>query len=213
MRLRATLPRTDSPSGLDRSDRFALWLLLALAALVGVAITWSAVLGVLSSFDDTTTVGLSATSPVPASAATGPATIVSGAFDHAIVVVAGIDVWSRIALAASSLVSSLSSVAVAVTVVVLCRAILAGRPFVRSVTWLLTTASLALIGGSLIGAGLNTVATFSIASALNPEPWDTVFPLANQYDFSPLLIGVVLGAVAVAFHMGQKMQRDTDGLV
>lgn len=213
MRFRSTVPRTPSPSGLDRADVFALWFFTVVTGFVGVMVLWSAVPAIISLFGDELTITLASSFPVPAGAATGPAQIVSGTFDSAELVVTGIDVGPRIALAGSFAVSALSSFAVAATIVVLCRAILTGRPFVRSVTWLLSTASIALIAGSLIGFGLDTFAMFSIVAALNPDPMEAVFPFTGAWDFAPLLIGLVLGAVATAFHIGQKMQRDTEGLV
>jgi hypothetical protein len=213
MKFRNTVPRTPSPSGLDRADVFALWFFTVVTAFVGVMVLWSAVPAIAALFGDAIPVSLSASATVPPDAATGSAHIVSGTFDRADLLVTGIGIGPRIALAASVAVSALSSFAVAATIVALCRAILVGRPFVRSVTWLLSTASVVLIGGSLVGLGLDTFAMFSIAAALNPDPMGTVFPFTSEYDFAPLLIGLVLGAVATAFHLGQKMQRDTDGLV
>jgi hypothetical protein len=198
---------------LDRSDVFVLWLFAALAALAGLAELVNAAPSIASLFDDALPVALSTAATVPPDAATGPATIVSGEFDRAEVMVSGIDLGPRLALAGSIAATSLMTVVVAAAIVALCRAILAGRPFVRSVTWLLATASITLIAGSLIGAALHTIATFSIVAALNPDPADAVFPFASEYDLAPLLIGLVLGAVATAFHLGQKMQRDADGLV
>lgn len=213
MRFPTTVRTTTSPSGLDRADVFALWFFTVVTGLVGLMALWSAIPQIISLFGDEITLSVAASAAVPADAATGSASIVSGEFDRAFLVVAGIDLWPRIALAASAAVSALSSFAVAATIVALCRAILVGRPFVRSMTWLLSTASIVLIGGSVVGLALDTFATFSIAAALNSDPMDAVFPFANEYDFAPLLIGLVLGAVATAFHLGQKMQRDTDGLV
>lgn len=213
MKFRPAVRTATSPSGLDRADVFALWFFTVVTGVVGIIALCSAVPQIVSLFGDEIAVSVSASAAIPADAATGSASIVSGQFDSAALVVTGIDLWPRIALAASAAVTALSSFAVAATIVALCRAILVGRPFVRSMTWLLSTASIVLIGGSVIGLGLNTFAMFSIAEALNPDPVEAVFPLASEYDFAPLLIGLVLGAVATAFHLGQKMQRDTEGLV
>ncbi|RUR03525.1 hypothetical protein [Labedella endophytica] len=198
---------------LDRSDVFVLWLFAVLAALVGVAALVTAVTAIGGLFGDAVPVTLSTVMPVPADAATGTATIVSGSFDRADVVVSGIDMGARFALAGSIAVSALTTAIVAASIAALCRAVLRGRPFVRSMTWLLATASITLIAGTLIAAGLDTAAMFSIVAALNPDPMDAVFPFMSEYDFGPLLIGLVLSVVATAFQLGQKMQRDTEGLV
>lgn len=209
MRFRTTV-RT---SVLDRSDRFVLWLFAVVALFFGLATLVSAVPAVAALFGDSFSVTLAATAPVPPEAVSGSARLVSGSFDRAEVVVSGIETGPRIALAASIAVTALSTAVVAATIAALCRAVLVGRPFVRSVVWLMATASLALIAGTLIGAGLDTVAMFSIVAALNPDPSDAVFPFAGEYDVAPLLIGLVLAVVATAFQLGQKMQRDTEGLV
>lgn len=211
--MRLPLPTT-APTGLTRADRFALWFFTVVTALVGVVILVSAVPAIAALFAETIPITLSADAEVPDNAAAaGTAHIVSGVFDRAYLSVSGIDLGPRIALALSIALSTLSSVAVAATVVALCLAILSGRPFVGSVTWLLSTASIVLIAGNLLGALFDTIAMFSIAEALNPDPMDAVFPFASEFDFAPLLIGLVLGAVATAFQLGQKMQRETDGLV
>jgi hypothetical protein len=211
MKLRTTV--SSVPTGLTRADTFALWLFTGMAAFVGVAVAVSAVPAIVELFGEQVPVSLSASMTVPADAATGSASIVSGSFDRADLVVSGIDVWPRVALAASVAMSALSSVAVAATVVALCLGILSGRPFVRSVTWLLATASIVLIAGSLLAALFDMIAMFSIVAALNPDPSDAVFPFRSEFDFTPLLIGLVFGAVATAFQLGQKMQRDAEGLV
>lgn len=204
---------TVRPTILDRSDVFVLWLFAVLAALVGVLSLISVVPAIVELFGDDLPVTLSAAMTVPTDAATGSATILSGTFDRADLVVSGIDVGPRVALAGSMAATAVMTAVVAASIVAMCRAVLLGRPFVRSATWLVATASITLIAGSLIGAGLDTVAMFSIVAALNPDPMDAVFPFMSEYDFGPLLIGLVLAVVATAFQLGQKMQRDTEGLV
>ncbi|RWZ59512.1 hypothetical protein ELQ92_11775 [Labedella populi] len=211
MRFRSTIRET--PTGLTRADTFALWLFTGVTAFFGVAVLVSAIPAIVELFGDEVPFSLSASQNVPPDAASGTARIVSGSFDRAQLLVSGVELWPRIALAVSIALASLCSAAVAATVVALCLGILSGRPFVRSVTWVLTTASLVLIAGSLLGAFFNTMAMFSIVAAINPDPSDTVFPFASEYDFTALLIGLVFGAVATAFQLGQRMQRDTDGLV
>lgn len=211
MRFRSTIRRV--PTGLTRADTFALWLFTGVTAFFGVAILVAAVPAIIELFGEEVPVSLWASQNVTPDAASGTARIVSGEFDRASLSVAGIESWPRIALAVSLALTSLCSAAIAATVVALCLGILSGRPFVRSVTWVLTTASLVLIAGSVLGALFDTMAMFSIVEALNPDPFDTVFPFQSEYDFTALLIGLVFGAVATAFQLGQKMQRDTEGLV
>lgn len=211
MRLRSTI-RT-APSGLGRADTIALWLFTGVTAFFGVAVLVGVVPAIVELFAEDVSLSVSASQPVPVDAATGTARIISGEFDRADLQVTGVDLWPRIALAIALALSSLCTAAIAATIVALCLGILSGRPFVRSVAWVLTTASLVLIAGNLIGAFFNTVAMFSIVAALNPDPVEAVFPFASEYDLTPLLIGLVFGAVATAFQLGQRMQRDTEGLV
>ncbi|MET1043989.1 MAG: hypothetical protein ABWX59_07695 [Microbacteriaceae bacterium] len=209
-----TRTKQDRPVGLRMSERLSLALFATLAAAYGVGAASAAGIGLTSTMlGDEVTVSLSASQEVPASAVTGLATLVEGTFDAATVVVSGLDIGSRALLAGGILVIGLMNLAIAATLVALCLSLVRGRPFARSMTRLLATASSILMLGGLIGAGLTVAGQFAVATQLDPDPVDTVFPLAGSADLTPLIVGLGLAAVAAAFELAERLQRDTDGLV
>lgn len=208
---RTAFGRTGSGrTGLRLSERISLaFLALVVAAsAIGVAVSGAFALA-NALFGDTVRVDLVADMPVSPEAARGPATIVSGTFDSATVVVDGLDFGSRAWLAGGILVTALMYLAVAATIVFVCEGLFRGRPFARPMTWVLATSSVILVGGGLIGTGLTTAAKFTIAAQLNVDPTHSVFPMAGAVDFAPLLVGLGLAVIAAAFELGERLQRET----
>ncbi|WP_167137967.1 hypothetical protein [Diaminobutyricimonas sp. TR449] len=196
------------------SERLSLVLFAVLAGVYGIAATVTAVTAFIEVVGGTeATVTLSTEYPVPPDAAVGTATVLSGNFDSATVVVSALDWLSRAFLGGGILVTALMHLTIAATIVYLCLGLVRGRPFARPMTWLLATTSNVLILGGLIGAGLTIAGQFSIASQLDPDPAETVFPMAGYADLAPLVVGVALAAAAAAFELGERLQRDTEGLV
>lgn len=206
--------RPTSRTQLRRSERLSLLFFALVAALFGIAMAISSVGAIVEMLAGAETpVALSANQAVPLDAATGTAALVRGTFDSANVVISGLDFGSRALLAGGILIRALSYLALATTVVILCVGLYRGRPFTRSVTWVLTMASLTLMAGGILGSALTVAGQFMIASQLNSDPTMSVFPLAGNADLVPLFIGIGLGAVAAAFDIGERLQRDTEGLV
>ncbi len=206
--------RPTSRSALRRSERVSLLFFAVVAAAFGIAIAVSAsgaIAGVVNGAE--THLLLSTAQAVPLDAATGPASLISGTFESANVVISGLNFGSRALIAGGILARTLTYLALALTIVVLCIGLFRGRPFTRSVTWMLTTASLVLMTGGLMGSALTVAGQFAIAAQLNSDPTQSVFPFAGNADLVPVFIGLGLGAVAAAFEIGERLQRDTEGLV
>lgn len=201
-------------SGLRLSERISLALFALIAAAAGIGFGVSAVFGILDAMvGDTVHTVLSAQEAVPAGAATGSATLVSGEFDSATVVISGLDLASRSLLAGGILVTALMYLTLAAAIVFICVNLMRGRPFSRSSTWWLATASLLLIGGGLVGAGLFTFGQLMIAAQLNADPTMSVFPMAGTISLTPVFVGVGIAVIAAVFEFGERLQRETEGLV
>ncbi|MDI2098466.1 hypothetical protein [Ruicaihuangia caeni] len=201
-------------SGLRGSERFSLWLLAAVAATIGALSIVGAATSIVGLFDARgASVPLFTDAPVPDDAATGSATIVSGAFTEAQVVIAGLEPWSLVLLAGGIAVGALIFAALAALFVALCVAVLRGKPFGRSMTWIVATVSVTLIVGGLTSFALTGIGQFWIVDQLNASPGDTIFPTATAGDLTPVFIGIGLAAIGAAFEIGARLQRDTEGLV
>ncbi|SDS09670.1 hypothetical protein [Microterricola viridarii] len=199
---------------LRRSERGSLLFFTVVAAAYGILVAVGSAARIVSVLSaPTVEAQMSAVFAVPASAVTGAATLVSGSFDSAQLVLADVSTTARLLLAGSALALGLAQVLIAGTIVFTSVGLVRGRPFGRRMTWLLATASITLIAGGLLGYALGTAAQFTIAAELNPDPVGSVFPFAGGFDLTIVFVGVVLGVVAAAFEIGERMQRDTEGLI
>ena len=68
-------------------------------------------------------------------------------------------------------------------------------------------------GGGFISQGSGSLATAMAASELNGAGRDGIWPVAGSIDFTFVAFGVVLMLVGLAFEYGERLQRDTEGLV
>ncbi|MFT2817591.1 hypothetical protein [Leifsonia sp. A12D58] len=202
------------PTGLRRSERIALSFLAAVTAVFGILVLVSAITQAISlAFDPHTQMSLSTNAQVPSGAATGTASLVQGTFSTATVTLAGISAAARAFLSGGTLVNGLMLATLAAAFTYLCVGLIRGRPFSRHATWLLATASTTLVLGGVITLGLSSIGQFMVAGELNADPSNTIFPMASTVSLMPIFAGIALGAIAAAFEFGQRLQRDTEGLV
>ena len=98
----------------------------------------------------------------------------------------------------------------------LCVRVLRGRPFARAMTMTFWIAAVALI---VVGSALevmtsalaNTLTLEALGSGPPPEPYTGGG--AVNFPGAYLLVGLGVAAIAVAFHSGARLSRDTEGLV
>ena len=159
------------------------------------------------------------------------ADVVGGGFDHAVVTVAGLDTATRVWLAAGDALQGATNVVIAVVVVVLCTSIIRQDPFRPALTRGINLTATSIIVGGLGWQVCDAVAGGLASSrVLRATGWslDTAeidwtdirqvigLPMEGHewtLDFWPVWVGLVLFAVAAVFRYGQKLQRDSDGLV
>lgn len=118
--------------------------------------------------------------------------------------------------AAAEATLSLAVIIVLVAVLLLSIRLLRGVSFTRNLTRWAGTAGVALI----LGSGLSQLFTWlsrqemlaAAAGVLKPNEW-SVPSSAVEIDLVPLASGAVLLIIALAFGAGERLQRDTEGLV
>ncbi|MDR1077560.1 MAG: hypothetical protein LBL55_02630 [Propionibacteriaceae bacterium] len=160
------------------------------------------------------------------------ATILAGGFNQVMVEAAGIGQSARLAYAASSLLSGLTLVGVAIVVWRLARALRTGDPF-RLSSSALTWAALIVVGGGILASvaadiahglasqDLFQVTGWSVTNALptaeNPTLADFGWPGPTEFaltiPFWPLAAGLVLALLAGVFRYGAQLRRETEGLI
>lgn len=206
-------PATPPPSPLRRGERTFLIAVLTLAFLtaLGQIIAVGFVIGGEFLRDSFIITALTDTAVLPDQAG-GTAVLQAGQYTSATLLVGSLSPGAMAMIVAGQLLEAAVVVVAALAVARFCTAVLTGRPFVRSVTRTVTLlAAVILIGGlvaqSVAGVG-DLIAGFELMGTLD-EP---VYPGA-LFDGTPFVVGISLLAAALAFRLGERMQRDVDGLV
>ena len=162
----------------------------------------------------------------------GPlANVTGGGIDRATLMISHLGIPSRLLLIGAAVAIAAVSVVIALTLSRIAAATLRGAPFVPSVARAITIAAVAIVIGGTLSAVLQQWGEWSAGQdALSVTAWtayhvgDATPSLAElgwpapadftlQIPFIPLLLGLGLGAVAAVFRAGERLQRDTDGLV
>jgi hypothetical protein len=114
------------------------------------------------------------------------------------------------ALIAAAVLTSLLTIGTCVAVGWLCVRVFIGRPFVRS-----ATLGISVVAILVLLAGLGTPMLRGIANteAVEHAGFEGLALLLYEVDFAPLGAAFALIVVAAAFEIGQRLQRETQGLV
>lgn len=184
---------------------------LAIAATEAVFLVRRQLVGLAS--DSPTTVSGMTLQDAPADrVAEASALITSAQYENVAITVESLPAEARGYLMAAAILSSLLVIGICGVVAWLCVRVFVGRPFVRSATWGIGAASILVILAALGTPFLTGLAHAEIVESLNLEA--AGLPLFMlELDLAPLGWGLALAVVAGAFELGQRMQRDTEGLV
>ena len=151
--------------------------------------------------------------PVPSDASGGTAQLVHGSFDTAVVTVSDLSPLPVSLIALESATAILTTLIVSAAVAHLCWKLLRRRPFDRSVSWMIMAIGAILMFGTVIGGGFGGLGHMMAALELNSDVQSGFWALGFSLDITPLVVGLVLFLVSMAFEAGTRMQRDTEGLV
>lgn len=187
---------------------------LAEKTILGVIAGAAAAIGVLELVFLVQRIAAAASGPVTLTgvplAAAQDAGIPGATFDTVTLTVDDLSGGGRAALIGALLVSSLLTVGICAVVAWLCLRVFVGRPFVRSATWGIGVVAILVIAAALGAPALHGVANAEAAAVLDSEALP-VFLVA--IDPAPIGWGFALAVVAGAFELGQRLQRDAEGLV
>lgn len=90
------------------------------------------------------------------------------------------------------------------------------RPFRPSLSWLFGVAACLMIAGSVFGqiaGGAGRAMIVQDLATVDPQVEDVLWSLLVQFDLAPVGWAFALALVAGLFEIGQRLQRDTEGLV
>lgn len=143
--------------------------------------------------------------------AAGIPRILNGTFTTATVGIADLGAAPRVLVALGAGFAALTQVAIALAIAYLCWRLYKGNPFVASVTRAVWLAAASLAIGSLLSQALLGFASWTAIDDLRLDA--AAFPLELSIDLVPILAGLALLLIASAFELGERLQRDTEGLV
>ena len=204
------------PGAVAATSRAIVWGIFGIAVVVLGGTLVLSVLGIASTISSgAISVTLSTEQLLPAEADQGPAVLLSGSYDTASVVVAGLDGGAFTVALIAKILLSITQIAIAASVALLCWSLVKARPFRRSLSLTVTLAGATVLLGGILSAGLTVLSSFMIADQLNaPDAGlDGFWPVLAGVDPTFIAIGITLLLAGLAFEYGDKLQRDTDGLV
>ena len=147
---------------------------------------------------------------------TGTATVTDVRISEAWVNVADLSDSTVLMLIAQHIAGFLLFAIIISSGIYLCLRLLAGKPFARSMTVAAVVCALTMIivgtGTEYLGEALrNTVQTEALGDGMPPEP----FSGGRSWSFPGgyLITGLGVAAIALAFRIGDRVTRDTEGLV
>ena len=210
-----TRTRTERTARWERRfGRGLTWSVLVGAVGWGLLATVAGIVTVLAQLvQDRFDVTLLADTPLPDAASGSTARLVDGSFDTAEVTVTGLSALPRFLLTLEGATAVATTLLVSATVAYFCWGVLRRRPFSRPVFALVALVGYALLLGTILGQGFGGLGRMIAAGELNGTGVDGFWPLATQVDLGPAGTGLVLLVAAAAISIGQRMQRDTDGLI
>lgn len=135
-----------------------------------------------------------------------PATV-----DTATLQVSDMPVATYLAALGAAAVPPLATIGVTVCVLLLCRRMLAGQFFSGTTTRLITAVSLLIGGGWLAWFGCSVLASNGVLAQVADRA--VTDQITFQLSWTPVLASMAVGALAAAFHAGDRLQRDAEGLV
>jgi hypothetical protein len=195
--------------------RVVVWGFFALAVVAGLFTLVFGTVGVITSLAaGTTPLTMALNLPLPAAANPGSAVIVSGSYDSASIVVSGLVPGTVILATVARVAGILTQAAISASIALLAWRLLRGRAFRRSLSLTVAFSGAILLIGGLVSGGVGLLAAWTAADQLVGglsigSPW----PLIGTVDATPLGMGVCLLLVGLALEYGERLQRDTEGLV
>ncbi|KQX08017.1 MULTISPECIES: DUF2975 domain-containing protein [unclassified Leifsonia] len=204
-----TITETHRPS---RGDRIGLWTF----AVAGVAIAgwavWTAIARIIEVLPNKDVAVLAAFSGTQAMAPIGPdGAEVAVELDQAIVTAPSLPDASLAAIVIQQLVLAASVVGVVVCLIWLIRNMAVGTVFSRTNSVLVTSAGFLGIAGYFLVPFFGNMAANGAFARISDRTFDNVVISVAPFDL--VIIAFVVALVATVFGVGERLQRDTDGLV
>ncbi len=200
--------RTTRPT---RSDRADLWTVIIVGVMVAVFALGNAVVRIASVVPNTNVEVLAPFFDTVTALPLGlDGAMVDVRVDSAWLTVSDLPVIVVVSLIATVLVDLAMTLVIVASAMLLCRNLMAGNAFSRTNTRLVFTVSITLIVGTTLSNLFTTMGTNGAFATLSQGSYDGAVATGN---IVPYFAAIALGAVALAFKAGERLQRETEGLV
>ena len=208
------------PQAVAASSRAIVWVVFVASVLGGlVTLGLGTASIVTSAAAGRITLALTTLGTLPAEADAGTARLVTGQYESAQVTVENLTPGTLATSLSGQAIGVLTQVAVAAALAVLCWSLLRPTPFRRSLSGVVVSAGAVVLIGGVLQLGLSTLSSWMVADQLNgsdtgPGTVDPGFwPMMASVDATFLGVGLALLLAGLAFEYGERLQRDTAGLV
>jgi hypothetical protein len=200
-------------TAVNRKDRSDLWATMVTAAAAAVATVTITVIRLLDLFAVDGITATARVDGVPADLPIGPGgSPVAGTLHQISFTAADIDPISAGSYAAAIIVTGLAYLVVIACILRFCLNLARGQAFIRENTKLITITASTILVGTALAAFCNTMGANGAFAALGDGALEPNNAVTAEY-WVAMFACVTLGAVAVAFRAGERLQRDTEGLV
>lgn len=196
---------------LSRSDRVGMYLTVVICVIAAVVLCWSVIQRVAEVAPGTDIPVLvpfmDETAPLPIGPDGAPVEV---EVDQAVVTVSDPAPATFFALIAEPVVVGLTTLGGILLLCLFCINLARGRAFSSSTVRIVFTAAGVLIVGWVLGSLFRTMGVNGTLAAVSDGSYEAML---LQFDFAPLFGTLALAAVAAAFQLGHRLQRETEGLV
>jgi hypothetical protein len=181
---------------------------IAVVDLIGVGIRSAVLLG-----SEAITIPAMPLRSVEAPAVLAASSAVSEAqYDTVTITAESLSLSPRLLLAIADALAIVGPIAVCAAVAWLCVRLFIGRPFGTAATWGIGAAAIAVMLGGLLSQAVRANGFSEVSQELGLASAG-IPTFEMSIDLAPLGWGFALAVVAGAFEIGQRLQRETEGLV
>ena len=200
-----------APVRMSLSDRIGLVIMIVLGGAAAIWASYAAVSRIIEVLTASAVPVLAPFIGEPAQLPIGPGgDLVAVDVEEAVVYASDLAPATHFALVAAPIVSLIATLIVIACIAMFCRNLLKGVAFSRANTRLVLTTSVTIVVGWAIASLFTTMGVNGAFAALSDHEYDNVI---FTTDFTPAIVALVLSAVGLAFQAGERMQRDTEGLI
>ncbi|WP_307483122.1 hypothetical protein [Microbacterium trichothecenolyticum] len=199
-----------SPGDIHPADRVALRVILAVGLVAGLGLTAMGVFTAITRVLDPARYPVSVLADVPVPLSGGD--VIDAQADSVLVHTSGLSPEAVWLLASGDLVGALTLGAVTMSFCVVLWRVVQHQPFHRHMYTAALVAGCSIALGSLLSQGLGGLGQLMAAAELSDALGGVARP---GFLFTPLPVVAGLGVLALAyvFRAGNRLQRDTEGLV